>query len=64
MYTELLEVANMLPDPLDRYWLAVYVLVAEPGNQRPNWRVIPFAGLLQPGFFAHLIPPGSWERVD
>lgn len=50
VYTELLEVAQLLPDPLDRYWVAVYVLLAEPGSQRPNWRVIPFAGLLQQVF--------------
>jgi uncharacterized tellurite resistance protein B-like protein len=50
VYTELVEVARVLPDPLDRYWMAVYVLVAEPGSQRPNWRVLPFAGLLQQVF--------------
>lgn len=39
-----------LPDPIDRYWLVVYALVAEPPADLRSWRVIPFIGLLQGTF--------------
>jgi hypothetical protein len=42
--------ADSLPDPIDRYWLVVYALVAEPPAELPSWRVIPFIGLLQGTF--------------
>jgi hypothetical protein len=47
---ELRRIAATLPDPIDRYWLVVYALVAEPPADVPNWRVIPFIGLLQSTF--------------
>ena len=43
-------VVDSLPDPIDRYWLVVYALVAEPPADLPSWRVIPFIGLLQGTF--------------
>lgn len=50
VFGELVRVAQMLPDPVDRYWLAVYTLVAEPSASVPSWRVIPFMGVLQAAF--------------
>jgi len=45
-------VTPTLPDPVDRWWMVVYALAAEPPAtvQTSNWRVIPFAGLLQHAF--------------
>jgi uncharacterized tellurite resistance protein B-like protein len=50
VFGELSYVAQTLPDPEDRYWLAVYALVAEPPAQVARWRVIPFIGLVQAAF--------------
>lgn len=50
VHTELHRLANALPDPIDRYWLVVYALVAETPAELPSWRVIPFIGLLQGTF--------------
>lgn len=50
VYGESVRVAQMLPDPVDRYWLAVYALVAEPPASASNWRMIPFVGLMQAVF--------------
>jgi hypothetical protein len=50
VYSELARVAQTLPDPVDRYWLAVYTLVAELPSTAPSWRMIPFVGVLQAVF--------------
>lgn len=50
VFGELARVAQALPDPVDRYWVAVYALVAEPPAAVPSWRVIPFVGVLQAAF--------------
>jgi hypothetical protein len=50
VHVELRRIADTLPDPIDRYWLVVYALVAEPPADLPSWRVIPFIGLLQGTF--------------
>jgi uncharacterized tellurite resistance protein B-like protein len=50
VFGELARVAQTLPDPVDRYWLTVYTLVAEPQASVPSWRVIPFMGVLQAAF--------------
>lgn len=50
VFGELARVAQALPDPVDRYWVAVYTLVAEPPSAAPSWRVIPFMGVLQASF--------------
>ncbi|HRC54528.1 MAG: TerB family tellurite resistance protein [Myxococcales bacterium] len=42
--------AEALPDPIDRYWLVVYALAAEPPAAITSWRIIPFIGLLQSAF--------------
>jgi hypothetical protein len=47
---DLRRLAEALPDPIDRYWLLVYALVAEPPGDVPSWRVIPFIGLVQNTF--------------
>jgi len=47
---ELARVAATLPDPVDRYWITVYTLVAEPPATVPSWRVIPFTGVVQQAF--------------
>ncbi|MDX2087250.1 MAG: TerB family tellurite resistance protein [Kofleriaceae bacterium] len=47
VFGELSRVAQTLPDPVDRYWMVVYTLVAEPQANVPSWRVIPFLGVLQ-----------------
>lgn len=47
---ELRALAESLPDPIDRYWLVVYALAAEPPAALASWRVIPFVGLLQNAF--------------
>ena len=47
---ELARVAQGLPDPVDRYWIVVYALVAEPPASAPSWRVIPFVGVMQAAF--------------
>ena len=50
VFTELAHVANGLPDPVDRYWMVVYTLVAELPATVPSWRVIPFIGVMQAAF--------------
>jgi uncharacterized tellurite resistance protein B-like protein len=50
VFTELARVAAALPDPVDRYWMVVYALVAEIPATVPSWRVIPFIGVLQGAF--------------
>jgi len=50
VFGELSRVAQTLPDPVDRYWMTVYVLVAEERAAIPSWRVIPFVGVLQAAF--------------
>lgn len=47
VFGELARVASTLPDPVDRYWMMVYTLVAEQPSAVPSWRVIPFTGVLQ-----------------
>lgn len=50
VFGELSRVANSLPDPVDRYWIVVYTLVAEMPATVPSWRVIPFMGVMQAAF--------------
>ena len=50
VFSELARVAQSLPDPVDRYWIVVYTLVAEMPAVVSSWRVIPFIGLLQAVF--------------
>ena len=50
VFGELSQVAATLPDPVDRYWMMVYTLVAELPATVPSWRVIPFTGVMQAAF--------------
>lgn len=50
VFSELAQVAHSLPDPVDRYWMVVYTLVAEIPATVPSWRVIPFLGVMQSAF--------------
>lgn len=50
VYQALVEVARSLPDPVDRYWMIVYALVAELPATVASWRIIPFIGVLQTAF--------------
>jgi uncharacterized tellurite resistance protein B-like protein len=50
VFGELSRVASTLPDPVDRYWMMVYTLVAELPATVPSWRVIPFTGVMQAAF--------------
>jgi uncharacterized tellurite resistance protein B-like protein len=50
VFSELARVAQSLPDPVDRYWMVVYTLVAELPATVPSWRVIPFMGVMQAAF--------------
>ncbi len=50
VFGELARVAGSLPDPVDRYWIVVYTLVAELPAAVPSWRVIPFMGVMQAAF--------------
>jgi hypothetical protein len=50
VFGELSRVAQTLPDPVDRYWIVVYALVAESQQTIASWRVIPFMGVLQAAF--------------
>jgi len=50
VFSELARVAASLPDPVDRYWMVVYTLVAESPAAVPSWRVIPFMGVMQAAF--------------
>jgi len=49
-YQALAELAQTLPDPVDRYWMIVYALVAEVPATVASWRIIPFIGVLQGAF--------------
>ena len=50
VFGELSRVAQTLPDPVDRYWITVYTLVAEVPQTIASWRVIPFMGVMQAAF--------------
>jgi uncharacterized tellurite resistance protein B-like protein len=50
VFGELSRVASALPDPVDRYWMVVYALVAESPQAIASWRVIPFMGVMQAAF--------------
>lgn len=50
VFGELSRVASGLRDPVDRYWMVVYTLVAEVPATVPSWRVIPFMGVMQAAF--------------
>ena len=50
VFGELSRVARGLPDPVDRYWMVVYTIVAEQPATVPSWRVIPFVGVMQAAF--------------
>src|SRR5512139_3935096 len=50
VFTELAQIAQSLPDPVDRYWIVVYTLVAEQPSTVQSWRVIPFMGVMQAAF--------------
>jgi hypothetical protein len=50
VFSELARVGKSLPDPVDRYWMVVYALVAEMPATVPSWRVIPFVGVMQAAF--------------
>ena len=47
---ELSIIAQQLPDPVDRYWMVVYALCAEPTNTLARWRFVPFIALMQRAF--------------
>jgi hypothetical protein len=47
---ELVQVAQSLPDPVDRYWMVVYAMIAEPIDTLPRWRFIPFLSIVQRAF--------------
>lgn len=47
---ELSMLAQQLPDPVDRYWMVVYALCAEPVNTLARWRFVPFIALMQRAF--------------
>jgi hypothetical protein len=50
VFGSLRELAQGLPDPVDRYWLVVYALVAEVQASAASWRLIPFVGVMQAAF--------------
>lgn len=50
VFSELARLASGLPDPVDRYWMVVYTLVAELPATVPSWRIIPFVGVMQAAF--------------
>jgi hypothetical protein len=50
VFSELARLASTLPNPVDRYWIIVYTLVAELPATVPSWRVIPFIGVMQAAF--------------
>lgn len=50
VFGALAHVASGLPDPVDRYWMVVYTLVAEHPATIPSWRVLPFMGVMQGAF--------------
>jgi uncharacterized tellurite resistance protein B-like protein len=50
VFGELSRLIELLPDAVDRYWMVVYALVAEPPQAIEDWRTIPFAGVMQAAF--------------
>jgi uncharacterized tellurite resistance protein B-like protein len=50
VFGELEQLVDQLPDAVDRYWMMVYALVAEPPDAIGEWRAIPFAGVMQAAF--------------
>jgi uncharacterized tellurite resistance protein B-like protein len=50
VYAELCTLAASLPDPVDRYWMAVYALVAESPSSVATWQVIPFVAMVRQAF--------------
>jgi hypothetical protein len=48
--SELGAIAHSLPDPVDRYWMVVYAMIAEPPDTLPRWRFIPFLAIIQRAF--------------
>lgn len=50
VHAELREIGQALPDPVDRYWIVVYVLAADPPDRAGSWRLNPFVGMLQACF--------------
>jgi hypothetical protein len=50
VFGELARAVESLHDPIDRYWIVVYTLVAEVPATVPSWRVIPFTGVMQAAF--------------
>ncbi|MBK9031521.1 MAG: TerB family tellurite resistance protein [Myxococcales bacterium] len=48
--SELVSLASGLPDAVDRYWMVVYAMCAEPPADLARWRVIPFISLAQRAF--------------
>ncbi|HEY4182404.1 MAG TPA: hypothetical protein VGM90_36475 [Kofleriaceae bacterium] len=50
VFGELQRVSIGLVDPVDRYWMVVYCLVAEMPATVMSWRVLPFVGVLQAAF--------------
>jgi uncharacterized tellurite resistance protein B-like protein len=50
VHSELQALIAHVPDPVDRYWLTVYAMLAEPPGVVASWRVVPFLGLCQHAF--------------
>lgn len=50
VFSELQALIKNIPDPVDRYWLTVYAMLAEPPGVVASWRVVPFIGLCQHAF--------------
>jgi uncharacterized tellurite resistance protein B-like protein len=48
--SELMAIAQSLPDPVDRYWMVVYAMCAEPPDTLARWRFIPFLAIIQRAF--------------
>ncbi len=48
--SELAAIAQSLPDPVDRYWMVVYAMCAEPIETLARWRFIPFLSIVQRAF--------------
>jgi hypothetical protein len=48
--SELVAIAQSLPDPVDRYWMVVYAMCAEPPDTLGRWRFIPFLAIIQRAF--------------
>ena len=47
---DLAALAPHLPDPVDRWWMVVYAIAAEPPGTVSSWRVLPFVGMMQHAF--------------